>query len=124
MTQAAIDALRQARNRALALGDVYVFPSPARPDVPRSRYTFAEWWEKAETLAGLTEEPRCGWHSLRRKFATELKHIPLVDLAALGGWKSTATILTCYQQPDADTMRRALSERRPMESTNGEQAVV
>jgi len=52
----------------------------------------------------------------------ERRRRELVDLAALGGWKSTATILSCYQQPDAKTMRGALSERRPMESTNGEQA--
>lgn len=124
MTPATVVALREARSRAAALGEVYLFPSPRQPHVPRSRYTFAEWWQKAEELAGLKREPHCSWHSLRRKFATELKHIPLVDLAALGGWKSTATILACYQQADANTMRRALSERRPMESTNGEQAVV
>jgi len=57
-----------------------------------------------------------------------LKDVALVDLAALGGWKSTATILACYQQPDRESMRRALDGRRPLasaervESTNGEQA--
>ena len=53
-----------------------------------------------------------GWHSLRRKLATELKHIPLTDLCELGGWKTAQTILMCYQQPDQQTMRRALLGRR------------
>jgi hypothetical protein len=28
----------------------------------------------------------------------------VVDVAAAGGWKSTATIQRCYQQPDEGTM--------------------
>ena len=43
-----------------------------------------------------------GWHSLRRKLATELKHIPLADLCELDGWNTAQTILMCYQQPDGD----------------------
>ena len=55
---------------------------------------------------------RRGWQSLRRKFATELKGVPLKDLCQLGGWKSHLTVLKCYQQPDEDTMRKALEGRR------------
>jgi len=63
---------------------------------------------------------------LRRQFAPELKDEQLSDLAALGGWKSTATLLTCYIEADAGTMKRALDRRRVlseerMESMNGEQ---
>ena len=39
-------------------------------------------------------------------------------LCALGGWKDAKTILTCYQAPDATTMRRALLERQPLEMTS------
>lgn len=53
-----------------------------------------------------------GWHSLRRAFATDLKATPLKDLCQLGGWKSAATVLTCYQQADEATMRTALESRR------------
>ena len=55
-----------------------------------------------------------GFHSLRRQFATEMKHTPLRDLAQLGGWKSPQTILACYQQPDEATQRKALAERREL----------
>lgn len=50
------------------------------------------------SAAELPSGERFGWHALRRKFASELKHIPLKDLCELGGWRSAQTILTCYQQ--------------------------
>lgn len=67
-------------------------------------------------LAGLSKEPGRGWHSLRRKFATELKHTPLKDLCALGGWKDPNTILKCYQRPDEGTMRQALASRMRLQA--------
>jgi integrase len=71
-----------------------------------------DWWLRCERLAGLPHIKQMGWHSLRRKFATELKgDTPLKDLCHLGGWKSAQTVLTCYQQADEDTMRKALERR-------------
>jgi hypothetical protein len=52
--------------------------------------------------------------SPRRKWATDRKHYPVVDVAAAGGWRDIRTLLTCYQQPDPDTMR-AVVERRPID---------
>ena len=63
-------------------------------------------------VAGIPHQAGLGWHSLRWKFATELKHIPLKDLCYLGGWKEPQTVLRCYQQPDVATMRGALAGRR------------
>ncbi len=65
------------------------------------------------------DEPGLGWHSLRRKFATELKHTPLKDLCYLGGWKEPQTILKCYQRPDESTMREALEVRKPLKALGG-----
>ena len=70
-------------------------------------------------LAGLPVVTRRGWHSLRRKFATELKSIPLTDLCALGGWKESQTVLKCYQQPDEATMRTALEQRQMLRIGSG-----
>jgi len=70
--------------------------------------------EAARKRAGLAKIPRLGWHSLRRKFASELKHTPLRDVCALGGWKTAETVLTCYQRPDEVTMREALAGRRAL----------
>jgi integrase len=112
VSDAAIAALAALRLRRP--GDGLVFPSPENASEPRSRSTFLKWWAWAEDKAGLPPVKGRGWHSLRRAFATELKATPLVDLAALGGWKSTATLLACYQQPDEATQRRALEQRRPL----------
>ena len=78
-----------------------------------------KWWAEAENAAKLSHIAGMGWHSLRRKFATELKHIPLTDLCELGGWKTAQTILMCYQQPNQQTMRRALLNRRQIEEPAG-----
>jgi hypothetical protein len=91
-----------------------IFPSPKNATEPISRYVFLDWWERAEKRAKLPHEARTGWHSLRRQFATELKHVPLSDLCSLGGWKDSTTVLTCYMKPDEATQRRALMERKEL----------
>jgi len=100
-----------ARSDSLGIGDAWVFPSPRWPDRVLSRNMLDRWLKEAQKRARL--EP-LGWHSLRRKFASELKDIPLVDLCALGGWKDPKTILTCYQMPDQDLMRQSLAARKPL----------
>ena len=57
-----------------------------------------------------------GWHSCRRKFATELKQTNLKDLCELGGWKGPQTLPTCYVAPDVGTQREALAKRRAIGS--------
>lgn len=89
----------------------WVFPSPKDPGQPLSRHLARDWWERTEAAAGIARIPGRGWHSLRRKFATELKAASLKDLCALGGWKDHNTILKCYQQPDPAAMRLALENR-------------
>ena len=105
-------ALRQARRNRPRIGDGWVFPSPADPGRPVSRHLIRDWWEKGEQRARIRHDRGKGWHSLRRKFATDLKHVPIRDLCALGGWKDPQTVLKCYQQPDEATMRQALEQRR------------
>ena len=48
------------------------------------------------------------WHAYRRGWATSRKHLPDVDVAAAGGWKSTETFRRVYQQPDAETMLKVV----------------
>ncbi len=77
-----------------------------------SRVSAYLWWKKAQALAGLEPKPGRGWHSLRRKFATDLMDLPLKVLCELGGWKSAQTVLRCYQQADEGQLRTALESRR------------
>lgn len=115
LTPAVLEALHTARKARKVIGDGWVVSSAADPSKPASRHLLRDWWQRAQELAGLPPEPGRGWHSLRRKFATELKHTPLKDLCALGGWKSPQTILLCYQRADSVTMREALATRMRLE---------
>jgi len=114
-------ALIRHRGRGSAHGEKspWVFPSPEDSAHPMSRHLARDWWQRAETAAGIARVPGRRWHSLRRKFATELKGASLKDLCALGGWKDHNTILECYQQPDPDTMRVALENRGTLRSVRG-----
>ena len=94
-----------------------VFPAPKDPSRCISRHLVRHWWDKAEALAELGARPGRGWHSLRRKFASELVDQPLKVLADLGGWKSTQTIVECYQRPHQERLKEALLARR--QASNG-----
>ena len=111
-TPDAVAALQRARELNPGIGAAWVLPAPRDASKPCSRFLVNSWWEQAERKAGLEPVQGLRWHSLRRKFATDLKDVPLPDLQELGGWKTAQTILECYQQPDAVTQRRALEQRR------------
>jgi len=91
-----------------------VFASPRVADQPLNRGWFDKRLARAERKAGLPKLAGSLWHAYRRKWATERKHHPIKDVAAAGGWKSTQTLLTCYQQADHDTLRRVLDEPRKL----------
>lgn len=117
MTTEAEAALKVARSRSPGIGEAPVLPAPTDPSQPVSRYRTRDWWRKAAKRAKLEPKPGRGWHSLRRKFASDLKRVPLKTLCELGGWKTHETLLTCYQQTDEGEMREALESRRT--GTNG-----
>jgi len=77
-----------------------------------SRVCARNWWRRGQNLAGLEPKRGRGWHSLRRKFASDLMDLPLKVLCELGGWKKPQTVLRCYQRPDAGQLRTALEGRR------------
>jgi len=107
----AIAALLHERRAMPVIGDRWLFPSDAEASSPCERYDFQNDFRRALTLAKLPTDQRLGWHSLRRKFATEMKSLPLADLSYLGGWKEPMTIVKCYQKPDEQTQRAALAAR-------------
>lgn len=121
MVEAARGALLRHRERCWAngMGSEWVFPAPGDPTQPMSRRLARDWWERTEKAAGLARTPGRGWHSLRRKFATELKGASLKDLCALGGWKGHQTVLNRYQQPDPEAMRVAPAKRGARLSVGG-----
>ena len=87
MSDDAHTALQVAQVERKAIGDAWVFRASGKDARPCSRHLMRDWWERAAKAAQLPKVKRRGYHSLRRQFATELKTVPLADLAALGGWK-------------------------------------
>ncbi len=112
VTAEAIAALEFARRNNPEAGDAPVLPAPRDPSTWVSRTQVGWWWKFAERRAGLEPKRRRGWHSLRRKFASDLIDLPLKVLCDLGGWKEAQTVLQCYQHTDKGQLRRALESRR------------
>ena len=112
VTDEALAALEEARAMSAGTGDGPVLPAPtdASRCVGRSLPSF--WWQRAQTLAALEPKRGRGWHSLRRKFASDLMDQPLKVLCELGGWKTAKTVLQCYQRADEGQLRQALADRR------------
>ena len=116
VTADALAVLEKARRENPGIGDAPLLPAPKDPSKCVSRSLVGKWWEKAEALAGLEPKRGRGWHSLRRKFASDLMNQPLKVLCELGGWKTAQTVLQCYQRADEGQLRKALKERRVIRS--------
>ena len=112
LTAEALAALEEARRMSQGTTNGPVLSSSRDATRCMSRVSAYLWWKKAQALAGLEPKPGRGWHSLRRKFATDLMDLPLKVLCELGGWKSAQTVLRCYQQADEGQLRTALESRR------------
>ena len=115
-TAEAIAVLEEARKTNPGIGDTPVLPAPKDPSKSVSRSLARDWWKKAQKLAGLEPVRGRGWHSLRRKFASDLMDQPLKVLCELGGWKTAQTVLQCYQRADEEQLRNALEQRRRVRS--------
>jgi integrase len=102
------EALREARKAQRAIGSAPVFPAPKNQTRPCDRHLLDNWLRRTVKLAGVKLEPGGLWHSLRRKWATERKGYPVKDVAAAGGWRDEATMLTSYQQVDAATIKQVV----------------
>src|SRR5262245_9986791 len=53
--------------------------------------------------------PGSGWHSYRRKWATERGDLPLKALMVAGGWRDLQTLVTCYQHPSEDELLKVMA---------------
>jgi len=108
MSDAVKQALSAAQRAQQTIGNTAVFPAPKNPTQSCGRHVLDSWLRKAYELAGLSRQPGGMWHSLRRKWATERKGYPIKDVAFAGGWRTERTVLTSYQQADAETVRQVV----------------
>jgi integrase len=116
LTDETTAVLLQARQERKSIGNAWVFPSTNDPSKPCPRSTGTKWWKRAVKLAKLDKVKRLGWHSLRRQFASEMRDVPLRDLAHMGGWRNAQTIVSVYQVPDEERQREGLAQRRELKS--------
>ena len=112
VTAQALAVLEEAWERSSGHEDAPVLPAPRDGSKCAGRSLVRAWWYRAQTLAGLEPKRGRGWHSLRRKFASDLMDQPLKVLCELGGWKTAKTVLECYQRADEGQLRKALDARR------------
>ncbi len=111
MTAEAVAVLEEARERSAGTEVAPLLPAPRDPSRCAGRTLVRFWWNRAQKLAGLEPKRGRGWHSLRRKFASDLMEQPLKVLCDLGGWKTAKTVLQCYQRADEGQLRKALEAR-------------
>ena len=112
VTDEALAVLEEALRRSSGLENAPVLPAPRDASKCAGLSLVRSWWHRAQTLAGLEPKRGRGWHSLRRKFASDLMDQPLKVLCELGGWKTAKTVLQCYQRADEGQLRKALEARR------------
>ena len=65
-----------------------------------------------ERAANLPKLDGSLWYAYRRSWATSRKNLPVVDVAAAGGWSDVSTLLKCYQQADNETLLEVVSHSR------------
>lgn len=111
LSVAAARALRFGRVHTMGIGSTPVLPATKDPSQPMGAWVIRDLWQKAIRHAGVEPKAGRGWHSLRRRFATEMMNEPLAVVCELGGWKDHETVLKCYQRPDQNDLRAALERR-------------
>ncbi len=117
LSNVAAETLEWLQKAEGAIGEQWIFPSDTDPSRAVCCDTINKWWRRAEEKAEIKHVHGMGYHSARRKFASELKSTNLRDLAYLGGWKNPQTVLLVYQQPDLELQRDALASRQKMSVT-------
>lgn len=108
--------LERALARVRALGVIVptapLFPSFRDVVVPVTREVVQEWYREAERLAGVPHLEGGTFHPFRRKWAQERRHLPDLDVAAIGGWKRIEVMRDSYQTADEAMALTILSDAR------------
>lgn len=108
LPEALAEELRSLKVKLAAVGDGWLFPC-ADNDEPWPREIFGELHDRAELHGGVPHLKGGRFHPYRRKWATERKHLPLVDVMGAGGWKDAQVYMTCYAQATEAGMLEVMS---------------
>lgn len=127
MSKDARAAVDRVLSRNPALGEWPLFPAPrARATTekgaipkPWSRHHARKLLERAEAAAKLTPLAGSDFHAYRRKWATERKHLPTMDVMAAGAWRDARSLQTAYQHSDEETLLAVVTEPRKLRDAKG-----
>ena len=109
------ELIEELRAFRVTLGGVFgglIFPTASDPSRAISRDAFGHWLAAAEKKANLPKLDGSLWHAYRRAWATSRKGLPVVDVAAAGGWNDIGTLMKCYQQADDVTLLEVMSHSK------------
>ena len=87
------------------VGDAPLFSATEEPGHCVHKELARYWLRRGESLAELPKLDRGGFHTFRRLWASERRHLPAQDVAAAGGWRSIEVMRSSYQQADAATIQ-------------------
>jgi integrase len=99
--RAALDAYLRDHPR---VGEVPLFPATGDDAKAAHKVLAGYWLRRAETLAGLPRLERGAWHTFRRLWASERRHLPAQDVMAAGGWRDVRVMQRAYQHADPATV--------------------
>lgn len=108
ISQQARTALDAYLTRHAQLGEAPLFPGREDVTQPIKKEIAYYWLRRAETLAKLEHLERGGYHTFRRAWASERRHLPAQDVAAAAGWRSLEVMRSAYMHADAATVLRVV----------------
>lgn len=130
ISQAARDALDTYLRAHPSVGETPLFPGREDPSQPIKKEIAYYWLRRAEKFAKLEHLERGGYHTFRRAWASERRHLPAQDVAAAAGWRSLEVMRSAYMHADAETVfsvveskPNVLSSYTPREQAAGLQQV-
>lgn len=111
-----LSAIVARRLLARSRSGPFLFPAPRTGDGRRgwSRFHARDLLERAQVAAGVT--PIGGFHAIRRRWATDRKWFPAIDVMRAGGWRDERTLRVAYTASDQDTTYDVIANRWRRES--------
>ncbi|HEX5409181.1 MAG TPA: tyrosine-type recombinase/integrase [Gemmatimonadaceae bacterium] len=106
---ALVEDVMRCRARVGAFTDGWIFAKPSDPAGRWHPKRFDTLLRRAEAKAQVPPLAGGLWHPYRRKWATERKHLPPVDVMAAGGWTTREIMESCYQHATAEAVLDVMS---------------
>jgi integrase len=108
ISQQARAALDAYLTRHPQVGEAPLLPGADDATQPIKKEIAYQGLRRAEKLAKLEHLERGGYHTFRRAWASERRHLPAQDVAAAAGWRSLEVMRCAYMYADAETVLKVV----------------